>query len=98
MKYLLNVSTLKYNSDLCTGCRYCSQVCPQGVFVMESRKAAMTDKDLCIECGACEKNCESGAIRVNAGVGCSSAYLYGMFTGGEPSCGCSTEGSKSACC
>ncbi|MDH4261444.1 MAG: mercury methylation ferredoxin HgcB [Spirochaetia bacterium] len=97
MKYLSNVSTLTYDESLCTGCRYCSQVCPSGVFIMESKKAVITDKDLCIECGACQKNCDSNAITVLAGVGCSSALIQSFFTGEAPSCGCS-DGSKSVCC
>ncbi|MFH1368966.1 MAG: 4Fe-4S binding protein [Elusimicrobiota bacterium] len=41
----------------------------------EEKKAVMTDKDLCMECGACKRNCPSGAIKVQAGVGCAAAVI-----------------------
>lgn len=97
MKYLVNVTTLEYSLDKCTGCGRCEEVCPRGVFVMRDKRAAVTDKDLCMECGACAKNCEFGAIAVNTGVGCAAALINGMITGGSPTCGCdSTPGS--VCC
>jgi len=98
MKYLANVTTLAYAADKCTGCGRCVEVCPQGVFEMREKRAAITDRDLCMECGACAKNCEFGAISVNAGVGCASAIINSMITGGEPTCGCSDTGSSSTCC
>ncbi len=96
MKYLANVTTLKYAADKCAGCGRCVEVCPQGVFEMQDKRAAIIDRDLCMECGACARNCEFGAISVNAGVGCAAAIINSMITGGEPSCDCS--GSGSSCC
>ncbi|MFA5072638.1 MAG: mercury methylation ferredoxin HgcB [Nitrospirota bacterium] len=96
MKYLKNVATLQYCSDKCTGCGRCVEVCPQGVFVLRDKRAVVIDKDLCMECGACARNCEFGAITVNAGVGCASALINSMLTGGEPTCDCS--GSSGNCC
>ena len=96
MKYLANVTTLKYAADKCAGCGRCVEVCPQGVFEMRDKRAAIMDRDLCMECGACARNCEFGAISVNAGVGCAAAIINSMITGGEPSCDCS--GSGSSCC
>ena len=97
MKYLANVTTLQYASDKCTGCGRCVEVCPQGVFVMRDKRAAITDRDLCMECGACAMNCEFGAISVNSGVGCATAIINSMLTGGEPTCGCSDAGGSSCC-
>ena len=91
MKYLANVTSLKFFSDRCTGCGRCVEVCPHAVFVMNGKKAAISDKDRCMECGACTRNCAFGAITVNAGVGCAAAIINGMVTGGEPSCGCSNN-------
>ena len=102
MRYLKNVVTLEYDDAKCTGCRRCTEVCPHGVFEMNGKKAIMAARDLCIECGACQNNCEDGAITVTAGVGCAAAIIYGMITGDEPQCGCSTDGANAdnsgGCC
>ncbi len=95
MKYLADVTTLKYNAGKCAGCGRCVEVCPRAVFEMQDKRAVVTDRDLCMECGACAKNCEFGALTVNAGVGCASALINSMITGGEPTCGCSDDG---GCC
>ncbi len=97
MKYLANVATLNYTSEKCAGCGRCVEVCPQGVFEMRDKRAAVTDKDLCMECGACARNCEFGAITVNSGVGCAAAIINSIVTGGPPSCGCSGTPSGSCC-
>jgi len=65
----------------------CTIVCPHRVFVLEQKKAAITNLDKCMECGACARNCASGAITVASGVGCASAILTGMIKGTEPQCG-----------
>ncbi len=96
MKYLANVTTLQYSPEKCSGCGRCLEVCPRGVFEMQDKRAAVTDRDLCMECGACALNCEFGAISVNSGVGCAAAIINSMLTGGPPSCDCSDGGSS--CC
>lgn len=96
MKYLRNVSTLRHYPERCTGCERCVEVCPHGVFEIAGRKALITDKDACMECGACARNCAFGAITVEAGVGCASAVINGMITGGSPSCDCSSD--AGTCC
>ena len=96
MKYLANVATLNYASEKCAGCGRCVEVCPQGVFMMQDKRAVVTDRDRCMECGACAKNCDFGAIAVNSGVGCASAIITGMLTGSEPTCGCGD--SSAGCC
>jgi NAD-dependent dihydropyrimidine dehydrogenase PreA subunit len=96
MKYLADVTTLKYDSGKCAGCGRCVEVCPRGVFEMQDKRAVVTDRDLCMECGACARNCEFGAIAVNSGVGCAAALINSMVTGGEPTCGC--DSGASSCC
>ncbi len=89
LRYLSDVVSLKLDIDRCTGCGRCVEVCPRTVLRMENKKAAIVDKDLCIECGACAKNCEPEALIVREGVGCATAIINGMLSGGEPTCGCS---------
>lgn len=97
MKYLKNVVTLEYNRDKCIGCGRCIEVCPQGVYTIEDKRARVIDRDNCMECGACALNCEYQAITVDAGVGCSAAIIRGMLTGSEPVCGCDADGSSGCC-
>ncbi|OIN99529.1 MAG: ferredoxin [Elusimicrobia bacterium CG_4_10_14_0_2_um_filter_56_8] len=95
LKYLSGVTTLKLNPDKCTGCGMCVNVCPHAVFIIKTRKAAITDPDLCMECGACALNCSFEAITVKKGVGCAQAVRNGFLRGTEPDCGC---GGDSSCC
>jgi NAD-dependent dihydropyrimidine dehydrogenase PreA subunit len=98
MRYFAGVVTLKYDASKCVGCKRCVEVCPHQVFMMKDKKAEMVDKDACIECGACQSNCEFDAIAVKRGVGCATAFINGMITGGEPSCDCSGPSDNSSCC
>ena len=86
-RYLENVVTLAYDPEKCTGCGMCVAVCPHAVFVMEGKKAAITDKDLCMECGACLRNCPFEAISVRPGVGCAYALMMSQLKGREISSG-----------
>jgi len=96
-KYLKDVATVALDSEKCIGCGRCLEVCPHGVFVMESGKesgkeggkAIIVQKDRCMECGACALNCPAGALSVHAGVGCAAAVIYSWISGNEPTCDCS---------
>lgn len=92
--YLKNTATLELTTEKCIGCGLCEIVCPHRVFALQNGKAQILDKDSCMECGACKRNCPTGAISVNANVGCASAIIRGWLTGTEPSCDCS----GGACC
>jgi ferredoxin len=98
LRYLSNVTTLLLDSEKCTGCKMCINVCPHDVFVVHDKKAELKDRDACMECGACAKNCAFGAITVKSGVGCASGILSGFIRGTEPTCGCSQDGKSSSCC
>ncbi len=86
-QYLKNVVTLAYDPAKCIGCGQCVNVCPHAVFRLEGRQAVLADRDRCMECGACAGNCPTGALTVNAGVGCAAAIIIGFLTGSEPTCG-----------
>lgn len=88
LRYIEGVVTLDLDAEKCNGCRLCTQVCPHGVFVVEDRRARITDKDACMECGACAMNCAQGAITLKPGVGCAAAIINGWINGTEPSCDC----------
>ena len=94
--YLKNVTTLKLNSEKCSGCGMCIDVCPHGVFILEEGKAKIIEKDRCMECGACAKNCKLMAIEVKSGVGCAYAIIIGKLMGTEPNCDCSDN--STGCC
>jgi NAD-dependent dihydropyrimidine dehydrogenase PreA subunit len=89
MTYLKNVATLEMNTQKCTGCGMCLEVCPHKVFQMNEKKALIIDRDACMECGACSRNCPVEAIRVQSGVGCAAAVINSMLgrNGGECCCG-----------
>ena len=95
-KYLKDVVTLKLETEKCTGCGRCVEVCPHNVFEISNKRAEIIDRDSCIECGACAKNCPFKAVTVKPGVGCASAVIKGWLTGSEPSCDCS--GDSGSCC
>ena len=97
LKYLKNVVSLSLNTEKCTGCGKCTEVCPHGVFDLAEGKAKIVKKDSCMECGACALNCPAGAIKVEAGTGCAAAIIISWFTGKEPACGCSEDGSGVCC-
>lgn len=97
-QYLKNVTTLKLETELCTGCGRCLEVCPHRVFDLKSGKSEIISKDSCMECGACAKNCPFNAIEVKPGVGCAAAIIMGWLTGTEPSCGCSGDSERGGCC
>jgi NAD-dependent dihydropyrimidine dehydrogenase PreA subunit len=69
MKYLKNVTSIKFHEDKCIACGMCLKVCPHEVFIFENNKVKLSKKDLCMECGACSKNCPVNAIEVKSGVG-----------------------------
>ncbi len=74
------LNTLKFDSELCTGCGVCVNVCPHAVFALNSRTIHVVCGDACMECGACQVNCPFGAIQVDSGVGCAAAMIRAALT------------------
>jgi NAD-dependent dihydropyrimidine dehydrogenase PreA subunit len=86
-RYLPGVTTMRLDEDVCVGCGMCAIVCPQGVFLMQPKKARVHDLDGCMECGACAKNCPAEAIHVSPGVGCAS-YIIQTWIKGKNAAAC----------
>ena len=66
---------IEFHKGNCTGCGICVKVCPQGVAVLENKKAVMADYLSCMECGACSLNCVFNAIELTKGTGCRWAIV-----------------------
>jgi len=79
LRYLRDVVTLELDSDKCTGCGMCTQVCVHAVFAVNGKVVQIVDRDNCMECGACEMNCPAAAVTVRAGVGCAWAIFNDFF-------------------
>jgi len=50
----------RVNTELCTGCGECADICPTEAIRVVNGKAAITID--CIDCGACPRVCSEGAI------------------------------------
>lgn len=46
--------------ELCTGCRICDEVCPEGAIAVKQR--AIINDGVCTGCGICVSECPSEAI------------------------------------
>lgn len=104
MIYLKDVVTLALDEDRCTGCGMCLLVCPHAVLRMNERHVKIENRDACMECGACAMNCPTGALSVDAGVGCAAAVINAAL-GREGDCCCviekkdsSNETQRTGCC
>ena len=102
--YLKDVVTLTLDEDRCTGCGFCLLVCPHAVLRMNDRHVQIENKDACMECGACAMNCSTGALSVDAGVGCAAAVINAAL-GREGDCCCvidtkdaSKKTRRTSCC
>jgi NAD-dependent dihydropyrimidine dehydrogenase PreA subunit len=55
------------DSDRCTGCGACVDICPQGAISIQN-DLAVIDQALCSKCGNCAEVCPTGAIHARAPV------------------------------
>ncbi len=84
------LNTLRFDPALCTGCGFCVDVCPHGVFAKNSQSVHVVRPDACMECGACQMNCPFGAVQVDSGVGCAAAMIRAALTRkSQVECSCS---------
>ena len=88
IRYIGDVVTLRLDAEKCSGCGMCLEVCPRSVLGRTGRTVAIVDRDACMECGACARNCPTGAVTVNAGVGCATAVINTALGRNEASCCC----------
>jgi NAD-dependent dihydropyrimidine dehydrogenase PreA subunit len=102
--YLSNVVTLKLDTENCTGCGMCLEVCPHRVLKMNRTHVEIEHRDACMECGACSRNCPFEAISVQPGVGCAAAVINSLLGRNGRNC-CSIDdsngsssGKKATCC
>ena len=88
LTYLKDVSTLDLDDERCNGCGICLKVCPHAVFGPSERCVEILSRDDCMECGACSMNCPTGAIQVQAGVGCAAKVILSKFDKNSTACRC----------
>ncbi len=56
--------TTVIESELCTGCGLCIQVCPRETIALQDQKACVVGLES-LNCGHCAAACPTGAVRVN---------------------------------
>jgi NAD-dependent dihydropyrimidine dehydrogenase PreA subunit len=55
---------VEVDTDKCTGCEECVNVCPTGVFELQDEKSTVVAEEECLGCESCIEVCEAGAITV----------------------------------
>ncbi len=53
----------KIETETCTGCKRCVDVCPPRAIVLVEGKASV-EVEFCEECGLCAAECSAGAITI----------------------------------
>ena len=53
-------------NDKCTGCTFCSKVCPVSCITGDRKALHTIDQDACIQCGSCFDACKFDAIEIRS--------------------------------
>ncbi|UCD71716.1 MAG: DUF362 domain-containing protein [Syntrophobacterales bacterium] len=78
----------RVKASLCTGCKTCTDWCPQGAISINNEKASI-DPQQCVGCGECLSVCPEGAIQVQWNNDAAlfqkkmAEYAYGTLMGKE---------------
>jgi len=56
--------TVTVDTDKCTGCGECVDVCPVEVYELQDGKSVPVNEEECLGCESCVEVCESDAITV----------------------------------
>jgi NAD-dependent dihydropyrimidine dehydrogenase PreA subunit len=55
------------NSEKCSGCGNCAEICPSEVYEMQEDKSNPIHPEDCIECWACVNQCQTESIQFYEG-------------------------------
>jgi NAD-dependent dihydropyrimidine dehydrogenase PreA subunit len=56
--------TPEVNSEKCTGCGECVEICPVEVYEIQNKKSVAVNEEECVGCESCIEVCEQEAITV----------------------------------
>jgi ferredoxin len=71
----------RINSDLCTGCRRCVEICPTQALAQLNEKAVLSSPERCTYCTACEGVCPVNAIALPFMIVFASDYRPSKYGG-----------------
>ena len=65
-KKMLELAEKKINEENCIGCTLCIQVCPRGVYQMDTTKhrAIIIKAEDCVNCSACVHQCPTKCLTI----------------------------------
>ncbi len=55
---------VQVDSDKCTGCGECVDICPVEVYELEGGKSAPVNPEECLGCESCVEVCETRAVSI----------------------------------
>ena len=71
----LDLPKISIESELCTGCGICAEICPFGIpQANDEGKFEILEPERCTECSACKRNCPAMAIVLQERKGCGCLW------------------------